>query len=174
MKARSIVALLALAGCGDARMEQVWGGARSVLKSATKVEVTWLAVPDPSRNAVLPGDKPGERPPAPDMDYWHWADKSGPQSADAASARKLADILLDEKSYYRGPPKACLPMPGVRLKFIDEKRVATVLICFECRMLFVRGPDGAGGGDDFDPGAPALIAGLKAAFPSDAGIQRLQ
>ncbi len=40
MKTRSIVALLALAGVGDARLERLWGGARSVLKSATKVEVT--------------------------------------------------------------------------------------------------------------------------------------
>jgi len=92
MKTRSIVALLALAGCGDARMEQVWGGARSVLQSATKVEVTWLAVPDPSRNAVLPGDKPGERPPAPDMDYWHWADKSGPRTNNILHSKQIRTV----------------------------------------------------------------------------------
>jgi len=169
-----ILALLALTGCGDARVDQVWSSSRSVLNSAATVELSWLAVPDLSRIAVNPGDKPAERPPAPDMDYWHWADKSAPQSADATAARKLADVLLDEKSYYRGPPKACLPMPGVHLKFIDGKRVANVRICFECRMLFVRGPDGAGGGDDFDPGAAALIAALKAAFPKDAEIQALK
>src|SRR6266852_5485005 len=98
MRNLSIVALLTLAGCGDARMDQVWGTARPVLNSASKVEVFWLVVPNPSRNDVLPGDKSGERPPGLDMDYWHWAEKPGPQSADAAVPQKLAKILLDEKS----------------------------------------------------------------------------
>jgi hypothetical protein len=40
--------------------------------------------------------------------------------------------------------------------------------------LFVRSPGGADVADEFDPGAPALIAALKTAIPMDSGIQSLK
>lgn len=170
MKKLSILVLLGLAGCGDPQFEKVWSESQGALKSATKVELAWLAVPGPP--PPVPGDQTPPKPP--DMNYWSWSTKGMASVADAAAAKKIVDVLLDEKSYYRGPPKACLPMPGVKLHFIADKREVTVLICFECRTLFVKGPEGSQSADDFDPGAPALIAALKSAFPKDAGIQSLK
>src|SRR3954469_12013382 len=141
----AILALGALAGCGDARFGQVWSGSRDVLRNATKVEASLLVVPDG------PSGKRGG------LDYWSWPRKGTPVVLDAATSKRVADLLLDEASYYRGPPKQCLPMPGVQLRFERGTSVVSVLLCLECRILAVRGPGGRTGMDDFDPAAPALL-----------------
>ena len=156
------VALLALLGCGDARFGQVWSGSQDVLRNATRVEASLLVVPDG------PSGKPGE------PDYWSWPRKGAPVTLDAATAQRIKDLLLDEKSYYRGPPKKCLPMPGVQMRFDRGTSSASVLFCLECRILFVRGPGGQVGMDDFDPAAPALLEIVKKLFPADPVIQRLR
>lgn len=156
------VALLALLGCGDARFGQMWSGNQDVLRNATKVEAALLVVPDG------PAGKPGA------LDYWSWPRKGAPVALDAATAKRAADLLLDEASYYRGPPKACLPMPGVELRFERGTTVVRVLLCLECRILAVRGPGGRADMDDFDPAAPALLEIVKKLFPDDPVIRLLK
>jgi hypothetical protein len=156
------LALCALLGCGDARFDQVWSGSRDVLRNATKVEASLLVVPDG------PSGKRGQ------VDYWTWPRKGAPVVLDAATSKRVADLLLDEASYYRGSPKQCLPMPGVVLRFERGTSVASVLLCLECRILFVRGPGGQVGTDDFDPAAPAFLAIVKTLFPKDPVIQNLK
>jgi hypothetical protein len=162
VRGRAAVALLALIGCGDARFGQVWNGSRAVVENATKVEAALLVVPDG------PSGKPGE------LDYWSWPRKGAPAALDAATSKRVADLLLDEKSYYRGPPKKCLPMPGVELRFERGTAVASVLLCLECRILAVRGPGGQTALDDFDPAAPALLEIVKKLFPADPVIRLLK
>jgi len=162
VRRRAAVALFALLGCGDARFDQVWSDSRDVVQNATKVEASLLAVPDG------PSGKPGE------LDYWSWPRRGGAVTVDSAAAKRLADLLLDEKSYYRGSPKQCLPMPGVQVRFERGTSVVSVLFCFECRILAVRGPGGRTGMDDFDSAAPALLEIVKKLFPDDPGIRLLK
>jgi hypothetical protein len=162
VRGRAAVAVLALLGCGDARFGQVWSASRDVVQNATKVEASLLVVPDG------PAGKPGE------LDYWSWPRKGAPVTLDAATSKRVADLLLDEKSYYRGPPKQCLPMPGVQLRFERGTSVVSVLLCLECRILAVRGPGGQTAMDDFDPAAPAFLEIVKKLFPVDPVIQRLK
>jgi hypothetical protein len=156
------VALLALLGCGDARFGQVWSGSQDVLRNATRVEASLLIVPDG------PSGQRGE------LDYWSWPRKGAAVTVDAATSKRIADLLLDEASYYRGPPKKCLPMPGVQLRFERGTSVVSVLLCLECRILAVRGPGGRSDLDDFDPVAPALLEIVKTLFPKDPVIQSLK
>jgi len=155
-------ALLALLGCGDARFGQVWSGSQDVLRNATRVEASLLAVPDG------PSGKRGE------LHYWSWPRKGSAVTVDAATSKRFADLLLDEASYYRGSPKQCLPMPGVELRFERGTSAVSVLLCLECRILAVRGPGGRTGMDDFDPAAPALLEIVKTLFPKDPVIQSLK
>jgi hypothetical protein len=159
----AILALLLTAGCGgDYRYGRVWSGSKAVVLNADKVEASLLVVPDG------PSGKPGE------LDYWSWPRKGAPVALDAAAAQRVKDLLLDEASYYRGPPKKCLPMPGVQLRFERGTSAVSVLLCLECRILAVRGPDGHVGMDDFDPAAPALLAIVQKLFPGDPVIRRLR
>lgn len=155
-------ALAVLAGCGDARFGQVWSGSKDVVLHADKVEASLLVVPDG------PSGKPGA------LDYWSWPRKGAAVTVDAATSKRVADLLLNEASYYRGPPKQCLPMPGVQLRFERGTSAVSVLLCLECRILAVRGPGGQTGMDDFDPAAPALLEIVKKLFPADPVIQGLR
>jgi hypothetical protein len=149
-------------GCGDARFGQVWNGSQDVLRNATRVEASLLVVPDGAS---------GQRG---ELDYWSWPRKGAAVTVDAATSNRIADLLLDEASYYRGPPKKCLPMPGVQLRFERGTSVVSVLLCLECRILAVRGPGGRSDLDDFDPAAPALLEIVKTLFPKDPVIQSLK
>lgn len=111
----------------------------------------------------------------PSGEYRDWVVSAGPVDVDAAASREIAKILLEPKSYYRGAPKACVPTPGVKLKFIGAgERTVWVYLCFECEMLFVEEGKTSRGGDDFDPAARALAALMKKLFPKDPEIQLLR
>jgi hypothetical protein len=130
---------------------------KDTVRHATKVEVQLLDVPY----------KEGVDLKTIEHDWFKWKTKGQPVVLDAATAKQLADTLLDETAYYRGPPKACKPMPGVKTTFIRDKEVATILYCLECSTVFVQG----GGGDDYDPRKSAIVAVMKKAFPNEAAIQ---
>jgi hypothetical protein len=159
MKKKAWVLIL-LAGCsGDAKFSKIWGDLRGTIGSPTKVEAYRIVMPEPKAGAGL------------NMDYATWKVTAGPIVLDAPTAQQLGAILLDAKSYYRGPPKSCLPLPGVRLIFTDGRRTVTLLVCLECSIVMVSSSDGHGGGDDFDPAAPAIVAIMKKLFPKDPEIQ---
>jgi hypothetical protein len=156
MKAAAILALMTLTGCSESRFDRVWGASRGVLASATKVEAYRVAVPEKR-----------------DLLIWSWPMKSGPVALDAAASKRLVDLLLDEKSYEWGPPKACLPEPGVKLRFSDGKRAVSILVCFDCADLFIRSPDGKDKIASFVPSSRSLAAIVAPLFPKDPEIQGL-
>jgi hypothetical protein len=157
---RVLVLTLAIAGCGDPKFSKTWGSLESTVRGATAVEAQLLDNPYDSemdRSKI-------------EYDWWKWKVKGKPVVVDAATAKQLADALLDEKSYYRGPPKACMPMPGVRVQFVKGAQTVVVLFCLECSMIFVRGADHLGG-DDYDPAKSGIVAAMKKIFPNNAAIQ---
>lgn len=156
MRRWAILALAALAGCAESRFENVWSASRDVMRSATKVEVHRLDVPEKR-----------------DSNYWSWPTKTGPVALDAATSKRLVDLLLDEKSYEWGSPKACLPEPGVKITMTDGKRKVSILICFDCVDLFIRAPDGKVTVASFVPSFKVLAAIVAPLFPNDPQIQSL-
>ena len=156
---RKVLALLLLCGgcAGDARFNKVWSGLESTITSPTRVEAFRITASKP------------------DMDYLKWAETAGPILLDGPTSKELAGILLDSKGYYRGPPKACIPTPGVKLRFTPANGTTVwVYLCFECRILIVYEGQSLRGSDDFDPAAPALAALVKKLFPKDPEIQALK
>jgi len=96
-------------------------------------------------------------------------------------AKSLVTILLSEESYPRpgGPVKACLPLPGVMIRFSKTGRYADVFICFECEILILRTEadekaNAYGQSADFDPSHAELVKLAKAIFPTDSTIQSLK
>jgi hypothetical protein len=162
MKRAVALLVLLLASCGDERFNTTWSGRRSIVQTPDRVEAFLLDRPEP---------KPGGTA---DWNYWNWKPSTGAVTVDAATTKQLGELLLDEKNYYRGSPKACIPTPGVKMTFTRGSTAVTVLLCFECRMLMTRGGGAGDGIDDFDPMAPALVAIVRKLFPKDAGIQSLK
>jgi hypothetical protein len=158
-----VLSLFSLLGCSDGPADRVWHRvSRGVIRSATTVEAYLIDVPERAPGKTV------------EHDWWKWPMKAGPVALDAATAKRLVDVFLDDASYYTGPPKACLPQPGVKYRFVRGTEVVTVLVCYECQQLMVQDPGGGGGSGDFDPAGPALVAIVKQLFPKDPGIQRLK
>lgn len=118
-------------------------------------------------------DKPADR------DKWSGAGLadfpivSGPISVSKSDAETLIATLQDRDSYVWNNPKACIPLPGVRLDFIRGDDRLSVLICFECDMIMnhLNGmPVGAGHTDNV---RPTLLRVAQSLFPDDATIQSL-
>lgn len=162
MRRIALLAVLAAGGCSDGPSDKAFpGGAAAVLRSAKTVEAFRIDVPE---------REPGK---SFEPDWWKWPMKAGPAAVDAGTAARLAQILLDDRSYHTGAPKACLPQPGVKFRFVDGARSVTLLVCYECRQFMSQNSWGGGGAGDFDPGAPALEEIAKELFPKDGAIQAL-
>lgn len=162
MKRLALWGVLALAGCSDGPSDKAFSGAaRSIMNGATVVEAYRIQTPPQ-----------GERPT--ELDWWKWPMKSGPVTLDAATSANLTGFLLDDRTYYTGPPKACIPIPGVKFRFVRGAEAVSVLMCYECRQLMVSVTGGRGGSGDFDRAAPALEQIAKKLFPGDREIQSLQ
>lgn len=146
-------ALLAT-GCGDPKFSKTWSPFEDTVRNATAVEAQLIDV----ASAKV------------ESDWWKWKTKGEPVTVDPATARQLADALLDEKSYYRGPPKACKPMPGVRVRFTRGSEVVSILFCLECSTIMIKSGE-RGGGDDYDPAKSGIVAAMKKIFPDNADIQ---
>ena len=79
-----------------------------------------------------------------------------------------------------GPPlpeykKACMPQPGVIIRLHRQTNARDILLCFECRMLAfsVPGENDTGTWYNFDYANPGLAKLVRAAFPNDAAIQKI-
>jgi hypothetical protein len=92
-----------------------------------------------------------------------------------AFARKLADVLLDEKTY--STTFALCFTPGVAFRVWKKDESVDVLICFKC-LNFYCGPSVAMARENASfadtPASPALARLAKAAFPEDKEIQGLE
>jgi hypothetical protein len=158
--------VLCLPGCqsaqGTARL-----GRRSVdiLSAATKVEVFRL---DGRRQ---PGDwqpKPGET-----SLCGFPITARGPDQGEAF-ARKLADLLLDERTHTR-ETAACF-LPGIGFRVWRGEDSVDVLICFLCDNFYC-GPTRPAARETASflgsPQRPLLVRLAKEAFPDDKDIQGL-
>jgi hypothetical protein len=97
-----------------------------------------------------------------------------------AFAKRLAAVLLDERTYRFDSAKGCIFQPGVGYRiWKGDEAAVEVVICFTCDELIVHAPKAADGSvrgamEDFDPARPALVKLAKEAFPDDKEIQGLK
>lgn len=98
---------------------------------------------------------------------------AGPEAVDDALAKSLSQLLLDEKSYSWGRGKACDPLFGVRLEFVQGDKATDVFFCFECDILQVYANGKPVGSADFDNVRPQLVKLMQKIFPADKTIQGL-
>ena len=99
---------------------------------------------------------------------------AGPVAIDDALAKSLGQLLLDEKSYSWDTGKACDPLHGVRLEFIQGEKTTDVFFCFSCDILAVYVNGKSVGSADFDAMRPHLVKIMQRIFPDDKAIQGLK
>jgi len=93
-------------------------------------------------------------------------------------ARRLASVLLDDKTYAFDRAKGCIFSPGVVFRLWKGKESVEVITCFQCDEFSILAKDARGEtirqvGEDFDNARPALVKLAKDAFPDDKEIQAL-
>jgi len=93
-------------------------------------------------------------------------------------ARRLAAVLLDDKTYDFDRAKGCIFSPGVVFRFRNGAELVEVITCYHCSEFKIVVKDARGAvvrvvGEDFDNARPALVKLAKDAFPDDKEIQAL-
>lgn len=157
---RSLSALLlTLLGCAQAPPTKEF-------RPAADVEV--LAAPDSVQAFRLTDGpiSPGGR----GRIEWHQWPVESSATVDAGTARELAALLADPRSFALEPIRGAIPRPGV--KFIFRRGSATLgaMLCFQSRMITFYG---GGQSANFDPSVRELARLVKRLFPKDPGIQAL-
>ena len=94
-------------------------------------------------------------------------------------AGKLAEIVLDEKTYDFEKAKRCEFTPGVGFRLWKDKDWVDVVICFTCDELEISTiPPGEkerkSAHEDCDAARAALVKLAQAAFPDDDEIKKLK
>lgn len=148
-------AALLLAGCAgsDPRVGRVLGPGRAVLEAPDRVEAFRVRPLPDARNVSM----------------WQWP-ADPPVPVDATAAAEISALLRNPAAYEWDRPKACKPVPGIKLRFHRGREAADVLLCFECLQLFVS----PGGSADFDPSARDWVRIVKGLFPKDPVVQSLK
>ena len=99
---------------------------------------------------------------------------SGPAVVPPELQSRILNLLKSPTSYsWDAGRKACIIVPGMRLKLTAGKEDLDILFCFDCGIMvvFKDGIDVAGA--DFDPAERRFAAIFKALYPQDAEIQGL-
>ena len=92
----------------------------------------------------------------------------------SAQVTHLRKIFASPGTYGFEIAKPCIPVSGVRIRFVAADSVVDINLCFDCNILEVR-RDGKGvGGEDFDSAEKELIALTQQLFPDDPEIQALK
>jgi hypothetical protein len=161
---RMIVLLLLAAGCGEQTREErlLTAGVKSALEAPDKVKILRL--------------DPGPFPKGEKVKTWPEVPTTTEVILDNASARELAGLLRNSRSYDFVAAKGCMPMPGVKVQITRNAAMLEAYLCFECLMLSFHGPGASGAEvwDNFDPMARKLSAIAKKAFPKDDVIQSIK
>jgi hypothetical protein len=158
----AVLALIAMAGCGDSATEPPggvpsgpWIGLAAALVSPRAVDA-WT---------IFGGTEPS---------YFNYPESSRRTPVDAARAKEMAAILADPKSFSDNP-KPCEPRPGVKVRYSRVKgEPIWLFFCFDCEELFIYEGSASRGSKEIDPSAKALSALMKRIFPKDSGIQSLK
>jgi hypothetical protein len=88
---------------------------------------------------------------------------------------KLAEIVLDDRTYEWETAKGCKFDPGVAYRVWSGKDSIIVIICFHCDQLGIMFDESSGQGiKDCDRARHALIRLAQQAFPEDKEIQGLK
>lgn len=82
-------------------------------------------------------------------------------------------LLTSRESYEFGYAKACIPHPGIILKFHSGESKVHILLCFECYILKVEHNGKFSPYQNFDPISVELTSLIKKLFPYDKMIQDL-
>jgi hypothetical protein len=136
----------------------------AVLAGATKVEVFRLEAAGPVGSQAS-----GQR----QLDGF--AVKAQGKDQGQAFAKKLADVLLDEKTY--STTFAFCFTPGVAFRIWKGEACVDVVVCFMCQNFYCGPPTGnARENASFadTPARAALVRLAKEAFPDDKEIQGLE
>jgi hypothetical protein len=161
-----LASAVVLSGCGvgkgrpDAR-------ARAILAEPTKVEVFRID----GRND--PPDPTPIGPDTPTVDGYAVTARGKDQGP--GFARRLADVLLDKRTY-RGDAAGCF-WPGVAFRVYKGDESLDVVICFNCYNFYLGPPSDRRVFETahFDRFAALQLVRLaKAAFPDDVDIQGLK
>jgi hypothetical protein len=100
---------------------------------------------------------------------------SGPVPVPQELARQLASVLMSYNTYGWNYGKACDPIYGARLGFVDkEGHSVDVVFCFECDILAVYRDGKLVRGKDFDAARPHFVRAMKILFPQDKAMQSLK
>jgi hypothetical protein len=137
-------------------------GIVDVLMSAKKVEVFRIN---------------GESTDADSIEGWKITAKGADR--DAAFAKKICNVMFNEKNYLRLVNnevlmKNCIFQPGVVFRLSNDEGKATLIICFNCDQMRTTPTMELPTEIDFDPGREQFVALAKAAFPNDKVIQGLK
>ncbi|MBV8881647.1 MAG: hypothetical protein JO332_16945 [Planctomycetaceae bacterium] len=155
MKRLACVLLLG-AGCGGSSSAS-WDGVADAIQSATSVDA-WTIHSEPQLQEK----------------HFDYKETSPQTPVDAPAQRMLTGILRDPASFSE-TPKACVPVPGVKLRFNRSGAPPVwVFICFDCAELFVYESMLWREHKEIDPCVAALAAVLKKVFPRDPLIQSLK
>ncbi len=131
----------------------------AILRGATRVDV--------HRLGTLSTDGKLDAAPSPASD--------GVATLGAPFAQRIADVLLDDKSYMFEVAKMCIFQPGVRFQFWKGAESVGVNVCFVCNEIAVQNLDAAELRiDDIDPIRRKLLAFARDALPEDLELRTLE
>jgi hypothetical protein len=136
----------------------------AVLAGATKVEAFRLESAGPA-NAGIQSQR----------QFDGFAVKAQGKDQGPALAKKLADVLLDEKTY--STTFAACFTPGVAFRVWNGDACVDVVICFLCQNFYCGPPtENARENASFadTPARAALVRLAKEAFPDDKEVQGLE
>lgn len=154
--------------------ERFGRGPLDIMLTAERVEVIrlqpWEPVRTPATASTHSSSKPMDQP------LFGGTVIGDPKMQDDAWRDRARALIASARSYQWSVHKACLPRPGVALRFHHGEQVVDFLICFECDMvtLGLPGQHMMNRWADSDPARSALLELVKEALPNDAVIQRLQ
>ena len=91
----------------------------------------------------------------------------------AGQVAALEALLIDPDSYVFSSVKRCDPTPQVALRHVRGDETVDVILCFDCD-IWEFDFQGRASIEDFDPVRPQLVELVKALFPQEPAVQKLQ
>ena len=109
-----------------------------------------------------------------DLDKLDSYTRIGPIALSPALTTNISGILSDQATYVLGG-KGCIPIYGIRLRFVGQSDSVDVLLCMNWDILmFAFKKEQKYEERDFDPSRPQIVRLLKQVFPNDNVVQSLK
>jgi hypothetical protein len=97
---------------------------------------------------------------------------STPKTVDAEWRRSVQRLLTRRTSFRMGVMPACMPMPGVAIRFSGGQDPVDVLICFHCKMISIAPPGRPRWGYG-EPCIRELLTLVRQQFPDDPELAEI-